>query len=232
MTYASDTISEIRQAVAVVMQDAGGLNYTDDEIDAAIQRALVELSEARPLMAEATLTLIADGGEIRLSDYAAELPGFDMDALLVDDVFSPYEPGEEREEQVNQVRAYFVERIGEDCQLVLLSKGSTPQSGDKVWLRYAVRREVNGLDGALETRLFPEEVINLVRGAAAHLAQISVIDHAEANPEILRGFAERELATWKRILESYGRSAMAKAAPFSQEGWGGTWDEVEKGSAG
>ena len=225
MTYTSKTLSEIREAVSVIVQDAGMLNFTADEVDTAIRRALAELNTARPLMAEAVLTLNADGGELSLASYAESMPAFDWDALVIQDVFWPYRTGVARQNQTNDLAWYFVERNGDDGRLVLMTRRATPQSGDGVWLRYAMRRTINGLDGETETRLFPDEVVHLTRGAAAHLAEMGALDHAEGNAAALRAFAERERKAWRRILEEYGKAQVAQRASSPPRGWGNAWEE-------
>jgi len=231
MTFANQTLNDLRRMVAVIVQDAGGLNFTNDEIDAALRQALADLGSARPLMAAATLTLRQDGRVVRLKDYHAGLPGFDWDVLIVMDVVWRDAGDAGQGSPGNALAGFFVERTGDDARLMLIPARGTPGRGDELRLRYAQKRTISGLDGAAETRLFSGEVVFLARGAAGYLARMGTVDHAESHSAALRTFADRELNAWQACLKTYGKSELARGVPFSAAGWEHAWHAADERGA-
>lgn len=224
MGFSTKTLTDLRTDVRVILQDAGALNFTDDEVDAGLRRALNDLGSKSPLMTVAVLTLLENGGELTLSDYAADLPGLPSGRVVIDAVFWPYDPNYPRQVQANRVSGYFVEPDGDDAQLVIIPVFNGPLTGEKVRLRYGKGRAVNGLDGATATTVFEHEVTPLVSAAAGYTALGGTVDRADDIAAELIHFARALLNQWRADLASMSVANLSQQ-PLPSDGWGDAWDQ-------
>lgn len=218
MSFSTDTILDVRSAVRTVLQDEAGLNFPDTEIDAAVHMALIQLAGASPRSRIAVLTLMDDGVAVPLGDYTPQLAGIDAQPLI-DNVCWPWDPDLSYDLQRNQLAGYFLEDDEDDTRLVLVPRRGRPLSGERVRLRYSLARTIAGLDDALVTTLFPDELLQLVHAASGYAAQHGSLDRAESDPERLARFCDGKLAVWDAWLRTQRlRNAVRSAMPVDY-GW-------------
>jgi hypothetical protein len=154
MTY---TLTTLRDQVEQVLNDTTNAVFTTGEIDAAIRRALADLTAYAPARAIATLTLAASGREINLASLAT--------LITVERVWweytsaSPEYPPRWRD---------FEQWAG---PLLWINDGAEPATGDVLRIFYTAAHTLTGLDAAAVTTLPDDQAQLVVTGAAGYAAQ-------------------------------------------------------------
>lgn len=149
----ADEIGTYREGLADLLKSAGTTEWSDEELDAAIRLALMDLSQRLPRSLSSDVTMAEAGRRIALTALA--------DCQWVEEVWWPYTPGDPRRHQ-----APFEVRDG----WLSLFTIPEPRAGDTVHLLYAGRHAIAGLDGATATTV-PGEWRGIVTlGAAGYAA--------------------------------------------------------------
>ncbi len=146
-------LSAYRTALANLLRDQDGVEWTQGELDAALGLALADVSQRAPLSLSGDVTLDTGGREVPLDS----LPGL----LWVEAIWWPYE-GVSRPPNV----APFEVRDG----VAGLHTVVEPAPGDMVHVLYAGEQRIDGLDGATATTVPREWLGLLATGAAGYAA--------------------------------------------------------------
>jgi len=151
------TLTSLRDQVEQVLNDTTNATYATGEIDAAIRRAIADLTAYAPARAIAAITLSAAGREISLTSYTTlihvERVWWEYTAA------SPEYPPQWRD---------FEQWAG---PVLWINAGNEPQAGDVLRIFYTAAHTLNGLDSAIVTT-FPDDQAQLVvTGAAGYAAQ-------------------------------------------------------------
>jgi hypothetical protein len=150
LTNLIDFLTDIR----LILGDPDAVRYADDTLRHSLRWALDAYSRCLPQIITAGFSVQAAGREQSL----AALPGL----LNVMEVFWPCQPGQENPPAVRQW--YFYQREGEN--FFYISGARMPNSGDVIWLTYAARHTISGLDAAAFTSL-PDMHNAIVQSGAA-----------------------------------------------------------------
>jgi len=186
----ADEIDTYRQAVALLLKDAGNEAWTVDELDAAIRLALAELSRRLPQALSADVTLSQEGRAVPLP----ALTGY----LWVEEVWWPYTEGQYPPRPVP-----FAQRDGQ----LFLETEAEPQAGDTVHILYAAMQTIGGLDGAASTTLLLAWQGVVIVGAAGYaaLAKAAAMTREYSWPNgaatAMRAWGEATLALFQAKLK-------------------------------
>jgi len=205
-------ISDLCARVAADLRDAGHLQWTTDELEAHLRRALREYSRARPRRLADVLATVAGVRSYSL----ASLDGL----LAVLDVVHPYDitapPHPAR-------RPAW--RMPTDDTLELLTTDAPRGDGtDDILVRYAGEHSIQGLDGAEATTLDAQGVELVVLGATGYageqaaLSLVGAVTVGDASARYAAWAAER-LRRFRRALEELSAVTGVGSDPRV------TWDE-------
>ncbi len=198
------TLSDLRDRVEQVLEDAGNTHWTTGALDEAIRLTLDELSLIQPQRAVGTVTLAAAGREISL----AALPPL----LHVERVWweylaaAPDYPPAWRKFELWPGKNLWID------------DGLEPQAGDVVRVFYTARHTLNGLDAATVTTLPDDQASLIVVGATGHAARsraLSVADRVNVDgwtSQRMNEWGEAQLKDFRNGLARLSRQAAARAS--------------------
>jgi hypothetical protein len=207
------TLAELRDLVEQDLDDAGNALWTTTEIDRAIEKALAEYSRARPLQAEGTVNLAADGREIDVSSLTG--------LTRVVRVWYPYtstdpeDPPEWRQWELWQSTLYILD-------------GDEPASGDVVRVYYHTLHTIEDLNSATETTIPAEDEEEVVLGAGGYAAMekargaVGEAGASTETPEHWLKWATGRLDAFHAHLANIRRQqllALDKRVPIHRPGW-------------
>lgn len=161
----TETLTTLRDRIEARLQDASNARWAEADIDEALEMALEQWSRRDPYLAEATLTLSADGREIDISSVSG--------LMRVEKAWWPYDsttPGYPASWCQFEVWPGPILYIDDDTE---------PASGEKVRIWYSKMHTVDGLNSATATTLPAEDIGYFVNGVAAFAAQMRAVELAE-----------------------------------------------------
>lgn len=210
------SLATLRDQVEQVLNDTTNAVFATGEIDAAIRRALADLTAYAPARAIASLTLSAAGREISLSSYTT--------LISVERVWweytstDPEYPPEWRD---------FEQWAG---PILWVNDGEEPQSGDVVRIFYTAAHTLNGLDSATTTTLPDDQAALVVTGAAGYAAQshaLSIADNINVDgwtAQRFTDYADTQLKTFRAGLQQLARRHAAHASGIAPAPALDRWD--------
>jgi hypothetical protein len=198
-----DEIASYRQAVQALLHERDEGTWAEQELDAALRAALVELSHWSPQRRSAELALSEGGWEIPLAGLAG--------LLWVEEIWLPYSSGSE------PCPVPFEQREGRARLRTCLP--ASP--GEVVRVLYAAIHTIAGLDGAQETSLPAALAPLLAQGAAgfAALAKAAAMAREYSWP----AGAAAQMTRWgSAMLASFRQalSALREPATAPWVSWG------------
>lgn len=187
-------ITKFRTAVAKLLDDASNARYTNDQIDQALQQALLQYSQDRPLAA----TTNVDGSGEKVIEMPADFQPVQVTGveLHAEDV-SP-QPAL-RFHAYRQDGSWFIELIDQALE-----------STESIDITYTTLHTIDGLDGAAGTTIPDQDENAVQQGAAGYALLYRAVSRAESvnlQPNVQRSLLE--LST--TFLQSF-RAAIAKEA--------------------
>lgn len=219
------TLAQLATRIGQMVDDAGVVTFSADDVAEGLRQALYRLSRARPLIATGNVTLAASGREISISSLTG--------LIGVKRVWLPYLT---TDEEPNWQPFEVWPDLG---KLYMLSK-TEPQAGDIARVFYSKLRQVKDLDSAAATTVLPEDETLLCIGAAGYavLARarsateaVMLADQVPLSVQIM-AWAKARLAEFEA-----GCTALTIQAAQNSSGGGGRiqlgpldkWDRVRPG---
>ena len=217
-------LADIRDRVEVFLMDTGNAIWDSGTIDAAIQQALDEYSEAWPLGLETVITLPGDGREIALNTLTG--------MTEVTQVWWPYDSDASSETwPPNKVRGWRL--WWDDASPVLfldIIDGSQPKTNEEMRIWYVKPHTIQDLASADSTTIQDSHVSYLVEGAAAKAALSRSADLVETVNtdlyaiQVLAVWAKHHKIRWSNFLVALRRRGN-RFGPSWGEGWSiDKWD--------
>jgi len=196
----ADDINTYRQALEDMLEDRGNESWTEEEIDAAIRLALMDVSRRLPRSLSVNVTLDEDGRQVPTDSLA--------DCLWIEEVWWPYEEGEYPPRLVP-----FEVREGE----IFLYTEAVPVAGDVVHVLYAGGHVISGLDGAVETTVPGEWRGVLTLGAAGYAALAKA--SAMAREYVWPSGAADSMRDWGEIMLALFQARLKAMRPAAVQAW-------------
>lgn len=193
-------LSGYRTALANMLRDQDGAEWTEEELDGALGLALTDVSQRVPLSLSGDVTLDTGGREVPLGS----LPGL----LWVEEIWWPYE-GASRPPNV----APFEVRDG----VASLHTVVEPAPGDMVHVLYAGEQRIEGLDEATATTVPREWLGLLVTGAAGYAALAKAV--AMAREYSWPAGAARAMSQWGESMLGRFRTRLKGIRPAGGQAW-------------
>ncbi|MHB0877695.1 MAG: hypothetical protein ACYC5O_16790 [Anaerolineae bacterium] len=196
----ADDIGTYRQALAGLLKSQATDVWSDEELEAAIRLALVDLSQRLPRSLSADVTLEAAGRCVSLATLT--------DCLWVEEAWWPYESA--------SLPANAVPFEVREGSLTLFTVGE-PQAGDSVHLLYAGRHTIAGLDGADTTTLASDWRGVIALGAAGYAAAAKAV--AMAREYSWPGGAAVAMRNWSGMMLALFEARLKAARSPATQAW-------------
>jgi hypothetical protein len=203
----------IRELVERDLDDTGNDIWSTDDVDRAIERALVDYSQAHPQQSVSTLELSADGREVNMGSISG--------LTRVVKVWYPYDSCAP-ESPPNWVRW---DKWGD---VLYLSSDEEPASGATVRIFYHKVHTVEGLGEAQSTSVPSEDEEALLLGAAAYAVlqkargSVGKAGISSETPESWLNWAENRMQAFEERLQQVRKRELRridKRVPLHREGW-------------
>jgi hypothetical protein len=206
-------LATLRDMVERDLDDTGNDVWSTDDIDRAIERALVDYSQVRPQQAVTTIELSADGREVDISSISG--------LTRVVKVWYPYDSS------APESPPRWVQ-WGQWAQTLYISSGDEPAVGETVRVYYQQEHAIDGLDGASETTVPGEDEEVLVTGAGAYAAlqkargSVGEAGVSTKTPEHWLEWGMNRMAAFNEALHRVRTRELRridKRVPLHREGW-------------
>lgn len=204
---------DLRDLVALDLNDPSNNVWSTDDIDRAIKRALIDYSHVNPDQAEGTIALSADGREISLSSLTG--------LIRVVRVWYPY-TSSDPEDPPSWVRWELW------ASTLYVASGDEPANGDTVRVYYHKLHTINGLDSETTTTVpaDDEEVVVLGAGGYAALQKgqdaVGSAGVSTETPEQWLRWALTRMDAFNERLDLIRRRELRKVdkrVPMDRDGW-------------